>query len=88
MRARSTDDKTTDGEADASAYRRDAKRPAAAKPRDGDGFTPSPALPYQTCPRHRPIHVTFGPAGEASNEAAGFDATAEWLAHVEAGRIG
>jgi hypothetical protein len=38
--------------------------------------------------RERPIRVTFGPAGEASNEAAEFDAAAEWLAHVEAGRIG
>jgi hypothetical protein len=39
-------------------------------------------------PRERPIHVTLGPAGEASDEGAGFDAAAEWLAHVEAGRIG
>jgi hypothetical protein len=39
-------------------------------------------------PRTSPIHVISGPAGEAPNESAEFDATAEWLKHVEAGRIG
>ncbi len=43
------------------------------------------ASPY---PKTSPIHATFGPAGEAANETAQEDATAEWLAHVEAGRIG
>ena len=38
--------------------------------------------------RDRPIHVTFGPAGESPDERANADAAAEWLAHVEAGRIG
>ncbi len=36
-------------------------------------------------PRKTPIHVTFGPAGEAVNESAEEDATAEWLTHVEGG---
>lgn len=39
-------------------------------------------------PRERPIHVTFGPAGEVSDEHAEVDAAAEWLNHVKAGRIG
>jgi hypothetical protein len=47
---------------------------------------PSSGAP--TYPRNRPIHATFGPPGTASNESAEFDATAEWLAHVEAGKIG
>jgi hypothetical protein len=46
------------------------------------------AQPSCFYPRTRPIHATFGPAGEAPNESAEEDATAEWLAHVEAGRIG
>jgi hypothetical protein len=40
------------------------------------------------CPRHRPIHGAFGPAGEAVNEASEFDAAAQWWAHIEARRIG
>ncbi len=36
----------------------------------------------------RPITLTFGPGGEVANDGAEFDATVEWLAHVEAGRIG
>jgi hypothetical protein len=38
--------------------------------------------------RVRPIHATFGPAGEAPNEGAEEDAAAEWQKHVDAGRIG
>ena len=38
--------------------------------------------------RDSPINRTFGPAGEVSNDGAEEDATAEWLAHVQAGRIG
>ena len=45
-----------------------------------------PACPERS--RSGPIHVTFGPAGTASNESVEFDATAEWLNHIEAGRMG
>ncbi|HUE80021.1 MAG TPA: hypothetical protein VMN38_10370 [Sphingomicrobium sp.] len=51
--------------------------------------------------RDRPINRTFGPAGEdrspqpvwgtgeqINDDRAEFDATAEWLRHVEAGQIG
>ena len=39
-------------------------------------------------PSDRPINRTFGPEGEVPNDGAEEDATAEWLAHVQAGRIG
>ena len=44
--------------------------------------------PPATGDRERPINRTFGPAGEVSNDGAEEDAAAEWLAHVQAGRIG
>ena len=54
-----------------------------ACPRGGGGR----AQPSTYYPRTSPIHLTFGPAGEAVDESAEEDATAEWLAHVQAGRI-
>ena len=44
----------------------------AARPREGD----------------RPLYLSFGPAGLVSRDQEELDATAEWLKHVEAGRIG
>ena len=40
--------------------------------------------------RDRPINRTFGPAGEVLPEGGSEqqDAAREWLAHVQAGRIG
>jgi hypothetical protein len=56
--------------------------------KDGWSASPNPRTSPVLSGAEGPIHATFGPAGEASNESAEFDATAEWLAHVEAGRIG
>lgn len=33
-------------------------------------------------------YVPFGPAGVVLQDREGFDAFAEWMAHVDAGRIG
>lgn len=44
------------------------------------------ALPAS--PKPATNDLPAGPAGEASVEQAELDAAAEWLKHVEAGRIG
>jgi len=64
----------------------------SVRPERSRGAPPTEPAYDSACPEpersDRPLNLTFGPAGEVSNDRAEFDATREWLAHVEAGRIG